>query len=182
MRPPERWPVHPAPAETESLSSWLRRIAASYGLHSYELLEHGLGHRELSDPELDLDPPTHLLEELAKRTGLDQHRVDAMTMAGWVPWLFDSLVPAPRRLRNLCAPALGAPPAQAAQYLRPAEVAAMAPGHRGAAGMPGLPGIQPDGTALLAIAGPGQLPGTRAPARNLRRASGGLHSVGNSRP
>jgi hypothetical protein len=95
MRPPERWPLHPAPAETESLSSWLRRIAASYGLHSYELLEHGLGHRELSDPELDLDPPTHLLEELARRTGLDQHRVDAMTMAGWVPWLFDSLVLAP---------------------------------------------------------------------------------------
>lgn len=95
MRPPERWPLHPAPAETESLSSWLRRIAASYGLHSYELLEHGLGHRELSDPELDLDPPTHLLEELAKRSGLDQHRVDAMTMTGWAPWLFDSLVPAP---------------------------------------------------------------------------------------
>ncbi|MEO5321459.1 TniQ family protein [Arthrobacter sp. CC3] len=95
MRPPERWPLHPAPAETESLSSWLRRIAASYGLHSYELLEHELGQRELSDPELDLDPPTHLLEELAKRTGLDQHRVDAMTMAGWVPWLFDSLIPAP---------------------------------------------------------------------------------------
>jgi hypothetical protein len=32
MRPPERWPLHPAPAETESLSSWLRRIAASYGM------------------------------------------------------------------------------------------------------------------------------------------------------
>ena len=95
MRPPERWPLHPAPAETESLSSWLRRIATSYGLHSYELLEHGLGHRELSDPELDLNPPRDLLEELAKRTGLDQHRVDAMTMAGWVPWLFDSLDPAP---------------------------------------------------------------------------------------
>ncbi|MCX6497513.1 TniQ family protein [Arthrobacter sp. 2YAF22_2] len=95
MRPPERWPLHPAPAETESLSSWLRRIAASYGMYSYELLEHGLGHRELSDPELDLNPPMHLLEELAKRTGLDQHRVNAMTMAGWVPWLFDGLAPAP---------------------------------------------------------------------------------------
>ncbi len=79
----------------ESLSSWLRRIAASYGMYSYELLEHGLGHRELSDPELDLNPPTDLLEELAKRTGLDQHRVNAMTLAGWAPWLFDSLDPAP---------------------------------------------------------------------------------------
>ncbi len=95
MRPPERWPLHPAPVEMESLSSWLRRIAASYGMYSYALLEHGLGHRELSDPELDLNPPTDLLEELAKRTGLDQHRVIAMTMAGWVPWLFDSLIPAP---------------------------------------------------------------------------------------
>ncbi|CAH0217243.1 hypothetical protein SRABI83_02290 [Arthrobacter sp. Bi83] len=87
MRPPERWPLHQAPAETESLSSWLRRIAASYGMYSYELLEHGLGHRELSDPELDLDPPMHLLEELGRRTGLGHLRVKAMTMAGWVPWL-----------------------------------------------------------------------------------------------
>lgn len=95
MRPPERWPLHPAPVETESLSSWLRRIAASYGMYSYELLEHGLGHRELSDRELDLDAPVRLLEELAKRSGLDQRRVKAMTLSGWVPWLFDSLAPAP---------------------------------------------------------------------------------------
>jgi TniQ len=64
-------------------------------MYSDALLEHGLGHRELSDAELDLDPPTHLLEELARLTGLDRHRVSAMTMAGWVPWLLDSLVPAP---------------------------------------------------------------------------------------
>ncbi|MFJ6378027.1 TniQ family protein [Pseudarthrobacter oxydans] len=95
MRPPERWPLHPAPAETESLSSWLRRIAASYSMYSYELLEHGLGQRELRDADLDLNAPPHLLDELAKRTGLDQHRVSAMTMSGWVPWLFDSLTPAP---------------------------------------------------------------------------------------
>lgn len=64
-------------------------------MYSHQLLEHALGHRELSDAELDLDPPRYLLDELAKRTGLDQHRVQAMTMAGWVPWLFDSLIPAP---------------------------------------------------------------------------------------
>lgn len=95
MRPSERWPLHPAPAETESLSSWLRRLAASYKMYSYELLEHGLGHRELSDRELDLNPPMHLVEELARRTGLDRHRVSAMTLAGWVPWLFDTLTPGP---------------------------------------------------------------------------------------
>lgn len=64
-------------------------------MYSHQLLEHGLGHRELSDAELDLNPPSHLLDELAKRTGLEQRRVSAMTMAGWVPWLFDSLTPAP---------------------------------------------------------------------------------------
>lgn len=61
MRPPERWPLHPAPAETESLSSWLRRIATSYSMYSYELLEHELGHRGLSDADLDLNPPAHLV-------------------------------------------------------------------------------------------------------------------------
>jgi hypothetical protein len=95
MRPPERWPLHPAPAETESLSSWMGRIASSYGMYSAELLEHGLGHRELRDTDLDLDPPADLLEQMSRHTGLDQHRVSAMTMAGWVPWLFDSLVPGP---------------------------------------------------------------------------------------
>lgn len=64
-------------------------------MYSYQLLEHGLGHRELSDAELDLNPQPHLLDELAKRAGLDQYRVRAMTMAAWVPWLFDSLTPAP---------------------------------------------------------------------------------------
>nr|WP_225667986.1 TniQ family protein [Arthrobacter sp. 147(2020)] len=87
--------MHPAPAATESLSSWLRRTAASYGMYSHQLLEHGLGHRELNDAELDLNPPPHLLDELAKRAGLDQRRVSAMTMAAWVPWLFDSLTPVP---------------------------------------------------------------------------------------
>jgi len=64
-------------------------------MYSHQLLEHGLGHRELNDAELDLNPPPHLLDELAKRAGLDQRRVSAMTMAAWVPWLFDSLAPEP---------------------------------------------------------------------------------------
>lgn len=95
MRPPELWPLHPAPAETESLSSWLRRTAASYRMYSHELLVHDLGQRGLSDAELDLNPPLHLVEELARRTGLEPHRVSAMTLAGWVPWLLDTLTAGP---------------------------------------------------------------------------------------
>lgn len=40
---------------------------------------------------LDLDPPIEILSGLAERTGTDLERVRAMTLAGWVPWLFDIL-------------------------------------------------------------------------------------------
>lgn len=94
MKPPERWPLHPPPAEAEALSSWLQRIASSYGLHSFELLNHDLAHPEIRDLELDLDPPPLLLKELAQRSGLSPDRLGAMTLAGWVPWLLDGLLPA----------------------------------------------------------------------------------------
>lgn len=95
MRPPERWPLHPPPVEAEALTSWLQRTASRYGLYSIELFDHDLGHPGVREPGLDLDPPAPLLTELAKRTGLSHHRLAAMTMAGWMPWLFDSLAPSP---------------------------------------------------------------------------------------
>lgn len=95
MRPPERWPLHPAPVEAEALSSWLNRLAGTYMMSTSELLEHGLGHGNVTDQELDFDPPVPVLEELILRSGLDGNRLRTMSMAGWVPWLFDSLVPDP---------------------------------------------------------------------------------------
>jgi hypothetical protein len=57
-----------------------------------ELLAHNLGLVDLEVPAmLDWDPPAAMLTALAERTGVDLARLQAMTLAGWVPWLFDSL-------------------------------------------------------------------------------------------
>lgn len=57
-----------------------------------ELLGHNLGLVDLEVPALlDWDPPAVMLAALAERTGVDLARVRAATLAGWVPWLLDSL-------------------------------------------------------------------------------------------
>ncbi|MBW4095185.1 MAG: TniQ family protein [Acidobacteria bacterium] len=93
MKPPDRWPVHPAPLDGEALSSWLRHIAHSYQFSESELLENDLGHVRLPLPDLDLNPPDVLLETLARRTGVTPDRVARMSLAGWTPWLLDALDP-----------------------------------------------------------------------------------------
>ncbi|WP_364746451.1 TniQ family protein [Arthrobacter sp. LAR12-1-1.1] len=55
--PPPRWPLHPAPAEAEALSSWLNRLAGTYRMDTSALLEHGLGHGRIQDRQLDENPP-----------------------------------------------------------------------------------------------------------------------------
>jgi hypothetical protein len=88
VRPALRWPLHPAPREGEALSSWLRRVAACYRMNARDLLEHDLGHGQV---DLDTAPPLSLLTQLAQRSGLELDRLRGMSLAGWVPWLLDSL-------------------------------------------------------------------------------------------
>ncbi|MGV9309480.1 MULTISPECIES: hypothetical protein [unclassified Nonomuraea] len=38
-----RWPMHPAPAPGEALTSWLERLAGCYEIQVSCLLRHGLG-------------------------------------------------------------------------------------------------------------------------------------------
>lgn len=95
MRPPERWPLHPAPVQGEALSSWLQRIASRYRMRSVDLLDQELGQPEVHLAELDLDPPLSLIRELAKRTGIPEQQLKSMTIAGYVPWLLDHLTPSP---------------------------------------------------------------------------------------
>ncbi len=95
MRRPELWPLHPAPVEAESLSSWLNRLASTYQMNTSEFLEHALGHQPLRDQQLDFDPPTPLLAELILHSGVDRNRLKQMCVAGWVPWLLDSTAPEP---------------------------------------------------------------------------------------
>jgi len=95
MKPPDRWPVHSAPIDGEALSSLLRRIAASYQMTVAELLEHGLGHDPQAERDLDADPPPRLLAAIGQRTNIAPSRLREMTLAGWTPWLLDSLQPHP---------------------------------------------------------------------------------------
>lgn len=89
MKPATRWPLHPAPRESEALSSWLNRVAACYRMDVHELLAHDLGHDQLDD--LDTAPPLSLLTMIARRSGVELERLREMSLAGWVPWLLDSL-------------------------------------------------------------------------------------------
>jgi hypothetical protein len=75
VKPAPHWPLHPAPKEGEALSSWLHRVAACYQMDAHDLLAHDLGHGQADD--LDAAPPLSLLR--------------CMSLAGWVPWLLDSL-------------------------------------------------------------------------------------------
>ena len=89
MKPAPRWPLHPAPKEGEALSSWLNRVATCYQMDVHELLVHDLGHSHLDD--LDTAPPSSLLAALARRSGVAFERLREMSLAGWLPWLLDSL-------------------------------------------------------------------------------------------
>lgn len=91
-----RWPLHPCPGPVEALSSWLDRTARLYGLSAGDLLRHNLGPASFAllardDLDLDWDPPREVLAAVSERTGLQLHELLPMTMAGWVPWLVDSL-------------------------------------------------------------------------------------------
>lgn len=80
-----RWPLHPLPLPAEALSSWLRRLAKPYDLTTEQLLADGLGHVPLTDRQLDTDPPEHLLDLLADRTGVGRARIGRMTLGGLLP-------------------------------------------------------------------------------------------------
>ena len=89
MRPLRRWPLHPAPREGEALSYWLDRVAGAYGMGRYDLLEYDLGVPD--GKQIDILPPPGLLEALAERSGVGLGTLRCMSLAGWTPWLFDSL-------------------------------------------------------------------------------------------
>ncbi len=96
MTSPLRWPRHPPPAPGEALSCWLIRVAAVYGMSVEQLARHNLGVAsfELGDRnsgDLDREPPPGMLDALHERTGVP---LAPMTIAGWMPWLLDTLDPA----------------------------------------------------------------------------------------
>lgn len=95
----QRWPLHPTPGHGEALTSWLHRLATVYGMDLDQLVRHDLTPPGAPAPgsigSLDLDAPSALITTLAMRTGVPTEQVRRMTIAGWVPWLLDSLQPEP---------------------------------------------------------------------------------------
>jgi len=55
----------------------------------HDLLEHELGYGSVDD--LDAAPPMSLLTVLSQRSGVEMDRLRCMSLAGWTPWLLDSL-------------------------------------------------------------------------------------------
>ncbi|WP_073708031.1 TniQ family protein [Glutamicibacter sp. 0426] len=92
-----RWPLHPAPGQGEALTSWLHRLATVYGMNFDQLVSRDLTPPGVLMPSrlrsLDLEAPSDLITTVAERTGVPEKRVHRMTVAGWVPWLLDSLQP-----------------------------------------------------------------------------------------
>lgn len=89
-----RWPLHPKPVEGEALSSWLGRVATVYNLLLEDLLKYDLGY-EISTYDLDLNPPTTLLENIERRSNLSLDQIHHMTFRSLVPFIIDQLDPAP---------------------------------------------------------------------------------------
>lgn len=87
-----RWPVHPAPAPGEALTSWLRRIADRYGI-TVEDLAFDIGFILARHEDLDIAPPAGFIDQLASRTGLKVDRIHTMTISGNTPWLLDQIEP-----------------------------------------------------------------------------------------
>ncbi|WP_164206979.1 TniQ family protein [[Micrococcus luteus] ATCC 49442] len=89
-----RWPVHPAPAPGEALSSWLRRIASRYGADLEDLVSE-LGYCPDGAADLDMCPPDGFARELSGRTGVDVQHIQRMSLSGWSPRLIDQGEPGP---------------------------------------------------------------------------------------
>jgi hypothetical protein len=84
------------PPMSTPATSWLERVARLHGLPPRDLLRHNLGPASalLDDPaaaDLDWDPPAAVLAALDERTGAGLGKLRRMTIAGWVPWLLDTL-------------------------------------------------------------------------------------------
>lgn len=83
--------MHPRPGVLESMSSWLSRLADMNGAAVKDLI----GDLDLVEvpQDVDIDQPTVMLDALTERTGVPSATLKAMTLSGWVPWLFDDLHP-----------------------------------------------------------------------------------------
>lgn len=87
----ERWPLHPAPLWEESLSSWLHRLVATYGMTLKEWFQEVFLVLAPDDFTLDTAPPEWLIDRITQGTGLSKNRINQMTIKAYAPWVIDGL-------------------------------------------------------------------------------------------
>lgn len=87
-----RWPLHPPPFPDETTTSWLRRLAAAYRIRTEDFLAWYVGLERGRVPDLDLTIPNWVAHALAVGTGLEERRIQAMSLddtASGVPIRFE---------------------------------------------------------------------------------------------
>jgi hypothetical protein len=72
-----RWPLHPKPRDWENLETWVRRIAAAYGVSYDTFLRHALDRTGRGARNLD-QACEATLERLAEGTGVSLERLRGM--------------------------------------------------------------------------------------------------------
>ena len=72
-----RWPLHPQPGEWEGLETWVRRIAAAYGVSYDTFLRRALGRTGRGARDLD-HASEETLERLVEGTGVSLERLRGM--------------------------------------------------------------------------------------------------------
>jgi len=82
------WPLRPQPLPGEALSSWLDRLAATYGYERNDL-QHELG-PDAARPTIDVSIADEFAHALSQRTGVTTEQIKGMTLEGWVPRLISS--------------------------------------------------------------------------------------------
>ena len=78
-----RLPVYVAPQEGEALASWLARLGSVLSLSPLALCRAAFGIDGAADPEWWRRPSDEMLTAIAGRTGVDIHKLAAMTFTGW---------------------------------------------------------------------------------------------------
>ncbi len=86
-----RWPLHPAPQDDETLSSWLTRLAVAYEMAPIAFCHDALALPNQSLQELDDSPPARLITTLVDHTGWSLSRVEAMTLRHYEGIVFETL-------------------------------------------------------------------------------------------
>ena len=82
------WPLRPQTFTGESLSSWLYRLAATYGYERNDL-QHELG-PDVARATIDVSITDEFAHALSQRTGVTKEQIKGMTLEGWVPRLIRS--------------------------------------------------------------------------------------------